>query len=590
MATVPYDPRRTVLPRAAGPSPEVRLPYQTGVGATPAAFGAEVAEARFRGAGEVARAAGAEAGALGQLGREVEGFGDVMARHALVIQTQFNQSAAKDAFLSADVKLGELDTWHRGLEGKAAVDALPEYFKRARAIRDDVKNSLPNAEAQRMFDQDFTRRVGFSIVDAGRFAATQFRHYQNRQDDSIVGLATQDSAANYDNDALFEQNLEKIRTATRSKSERQGLPPETAELAEKTAVGNAWRYRLAQMAVYNPEKAKDLFEANKSKIEDAINPAQLVDIQRHIKAGLDNLGARNAANEIFSKYKDEEGPGAFRSMMEDAEKRAEKAAPDDPQFLDNLRTRLTSLYNNKKKQETDEQDHRMNVIQDTIMATEGGTPPTDLDELRAANPQAGAYYDALPPKKKSQVLTALEKNAKADPPMTEARFKRVQELKGMAVNDKDGFMKLDPMTEDLPKRSRGELMMMQRNIERTVDQTQITRAMASVRSMLNDANITSRDTVAMNEFTGSFLDAIRDFQTENKRRPNDEEYRKIAAKLLRYEDPSAWFLTGPRLFQTPIPDADRARIIGALERTLGRAPEEDEIRRLYIMKLYRERQ
>lgn len=584
MPTVPYNPRPTVQPSAEG------TPFLRGTGATPEAFGAAQAEAEYRGAGEVGRARLAEAEATSRIGGAIESIGDTFAKHAMRMQTELNTSAAKDAFLAADVKLGELEAWHRTLEGRAAMDALPEYFNKARAIRDDAKNNLPNQEAQRFFDQDFARRLGFSLVDAGRYSATQFKRYQNGQDTSIIGLATQNAAANYGDDDQFEANLATIRKASRSKADREGLSPEAAELSEKTAVGNAWRLRLAQMAIYDPERAKALFESNKDKIEDAINPAQLIDIQRHIKAGMDNLGARRASQKIFDKYKDEEGPGAFGRMMDDAETEAAKVAPDDPQFLDNLRSRLTSLYNNKKKQEDDDLRFREGKVNDALLGTKEFPPPTSLDELRRQNPEAADYYETLPAKRKSAILKTLANNAKDDPQMTEARFRRFQELKGVAANEPDKFLSMDIMSEDLPRSARGQLMLMQRSITQTVDKTQLTRAMASVSSMLNEANISrARDPKGFDEFTGSFLDAIKTYQEENKKRPGDKELREIAAKLLRFEDPEALFFKGERLFQTEVPDEDRARIIGAYERATGRRPDDDQIRRAYIMKLYRER-
>lgn len=584
MPQVPYDPRTTVQPTTEG------TPLLRGTGASPEAFGAAEAEARFRGEGVLGSARAAEAAAGERISSGLESVGDVFAKHALRMQTELNVTAAKDAFLAADVKLGELEAWHRTLEGKNAMDALPDYFKKAQKIRDDTKSSLPNQEARRLFDQDFARRLGFSVVDAGRYSATQLKRYQNKQDDSIIGIETQNAATNWDDDDRFDESIKTIRGAARSKAAREGQPPEAAELAEKTAVGNAWRLRLAQMAIYNPEKAKALFEENKDKIEDAINPAQLIDIQRHIKSGIDNLGARRASQRIFDKYKNEEGPGAFRSMMDDVEAEAKKVAPEDPQFLDNLRSRVTALYENKKKQERDDELFKTQKLDDAMLGTREFPPPTSLDELRAQNPEAADLYETLLPKNKTKYLNILAKNAKDDPQMTEPRFRRLQELKGMAVNDPDKFMKTDLMVEDLPRRNRGELMVMQRNLEQSVDKTQLTKGMASIRSLLNDAGISqARNPAEFNEFTGSFLDAVKEFQAENKKKPNDQEYRDIAAKLLRYEDPTAWIFKGDRMFQTSVPDADRARIIGAFERANGRKPDDDEIRRMYIMKIYRER-
>ena len=123
---MPVVPAPT-LPTVA-PTSDSGLPYSSGAGATPQAFGADIGVA--------------EQGLAAQIGRT----GDMLERHAQSLQHDVNMSAAKDLFLEGDMKIGQLQVQYDGLQGAAKVNALSKFYEDVAAVRAEMKAKAPNAE------------------------------------------------------------------------------------------------------------------------------------------------------------------------------------------------------------------------------------------------------------------------------------------------------------------------------------------------------------------------------------------------------------------------------------------------------------
>jgi GH24 family phage-related lysozyme (muramidase) len=264
-----------VVPTSVAPSVQptssTGIPYQTAAGATPDAFGAGIGQA--------------EQG----LARQLEATGDIAAKHALQMQEDVNASSAKDLFLQADVETGKLTVDYNALEGANRVNAYPQYIKDLGAVREKYKQLAPNTDVAKRFDQDFARRVGYSIVDGARSAATANKQYQSQQNSALQTNALSHVAANADDDKRFNTELGIGLSAVRSGDDYKGAAPEVQKEHEQAFTTQAWATRLQSMAKSDPLRARDLFNKNKGqidgltqlKLDDSINQ-QIINVQSRV--------------------------------------------------------------------------------------------------------------------------------------------------------------------------------------------------------------------------------------------------------------------------------------------------------------------
>jgi GH24 family phage-related lysozyme (muramidase) len=266
----------TVAAPTVTPAGETGIPYQTGAGATPQAFGAGIGQA--------------EQG----LGQEVEKFGDVLAKHALKMQEDLNISDAKDLFLKGDIEVGKLTVDYNQLEGKARVDAYPKYVQDLQATRDRLKAEAPNNDVSRRFDQDFARRVGYSVVDGARGAATANKAYQRETTNAVRANGLSAIAQNSQDDGRFEGELKAQLDNLRTTDEYKFAPPEMQEQLDRNERTAAWGTRLASMAKNEPLRARELLKQHKGELEggkalqleDTINQ-QIINVQTRVDS--DNI-------------------------------------------------------------------------------------------------------------------------------------------------------------------------------------------------------------------------------------------------------------------------------------------------------------
>jgi GH24 family phage-related lysozyme (muramidase) len=256
---------------SVAPTGNTGVSYQNANGASPDAFGAGIGQA--------------EQG----LGKAVDNFGDVLQKHAMRMQEEVNTSAAKDLFLQGDVAIGKLTIDYNSLEGANRVNAYPKYVEDIGKVREDLKRSSPNDEVAKKFDQDFARRVGYSIVDGARSAATANKQYQKETNAAVQQNAMSHIAANAKDDNRFETELGIGLETVKSSDEYKGSSPEVKAQHEQAFTTQAWSTRLQAMSKTDPLRARDLFTANKDKLDgitqlkldDQINQ-QIINVQTRV--------------------------------------------------------------------------------------------------------------------------------------------------------------------------------------------------------------------------------------------------------------------------------------------------------------------
>lgn len=671
------------------------------------------------------------------VGKEISHFGDVMEKHANVLQDRANQASATDMFVEWDKEAAGLQMWHRQQEGTNAVNTLPELYKKQDELRDKYINQTPNVEVRRLFDQDSKRRLGFMIQDAGSYAANQNKSSNIRASQSRQSLAIQ-QAGNSQDDEEFKFNVDSALKGVDAESFERGWSPEQKEVQKQSVVSKVWQSRLDTIAMNDPFRAKDLYDKNKGEI---LDPVTRMHIEQNLLRQYNNVGTRYDADSFVNntplrnfpniggsnreaigsvetghlkgdaqytaegpivktgRYAGQRGIGKYQ-MMEDnvrdwtkevlgksmtkeefkndkdaqdkvfdakfgqlsekygnfqdatsawhsgrplAQAIAEGAtdgysktqdyvrrataalkggkdigplttesgadwlagaidkakavatirAPDNPAYEDTLISRLKSEYNNVKTVKNAVDTENFMSVQQALIEQKDGKPVVTTVSQLLDNPAMNQAYNTLSPTKQRQVLSQIERNAKADVPLTPERWNRFQELKGIAVNDPKKFMETEVGAEDLPRTLQGQLFTQQRGMQKNLqDTSRLTRAISTVTPMLNDAGIvrsrTDQQKVGVyNQFVGAYQTELSSWEEQNKRFPNEKEQMQIAAKLLREQNPDRWFFqSAQRGFE--VPEDSKTEITGAFQKKYGRPPTPSEIYTVHQRRTARE--
>lgn len=327
---------------SVAPAANTGIPYQTATGTTPDAFGASigVAESAF--------------------GKEVGQVGDMLEKHALSMQADVNASSAKDLFLQGDVEIGKLTTDYNSLEGANRVNAYPKYVEDIGAVRAKYKQAAPNDAVAKLFDQDFARRVGYSIVDGARSAATANKQYQSQTSAAVQKNALDHVAMAAQDDNRFDTELKIGLDAVKSGDDYKGASPETRQQHEDAFTQGAWATRLQAMAKDDPLRARDLLNKNREalgginslKIEPIINQAI---IQKDTKVQSDTIIADVGTGAMEERVKKLEGYSEkpYADFKQTSSGYGTKAQPGDENipvdqrqavYTQRLRNELSSAY------------------------------------------------------------------------------------------------------------------------------------------------------------------------------------------------------------------------------------------------------
>lgn len=271
MPSVPAVPLPSVAPTTSGTS------YQSSAAATPQAFGSQVGEAYSR------------------LGAQVEQTGDVLAKHAIKMQDEVNSASAKDMFLQADIEVGKLTVDYNQLEGINKVNAYDKYAQDVHAVREKYRQMAPNDDVARKFDQDFARRVGYSIIDGARGAASALKQYNHQTSTAVRQNTLSHIAANAQDDLKFESEVKTGLDTFKTNDEYRGSSPEVQEQKDREYVTAAWATRLQSMSDADPLRARDLLEKNKGKLDGG----KVLQIQDHINQKIIAVDTRVSADKII---------------------------------------------------------------------------------------------------------------------------------------------------------------------------------------------------------------------------------------------------------------------------------------------------
>lgn len=255
--------------------------------ASPAAFGAQIGQA--------------EQG----LGKAGDQLGDVLANHALALQGLQNETMAKEADIKASQALLDVqfnpDTGFNTKMGKDAVDGYSDAVAQIDALRQQYRATLPNQEAQKMFDDVFTRRITYAQQSMAEHAAQQNRIWMQGTNDARIANEVNQGAAYWNDDNKFGQSLATIRDEVTQRGEMLGQSPDQVQEAQTHYASEAWTARIRAVMATDPNAAQALYEANKGSIDAAHSAVLDAQIEQHVYTGMMRANALQAHQDVMAE-------------------------------------------------------------------------------------------------------------------------------------------------------------------------------------------------------------------------------------------------------------------------------------------------
>lgn len=247
------------------------VPYQSDAGATAEAFGAGAS----------------------RLGDSFEHLGDVLQRHAVTFQTLNNEALVNEATTKYLLQQGQLQNDYHQRQGSDAFNTYEEHVTNLTEMRTDVRSSLPNAYAQKLFDQQTMKQQAYAINNDASYAATQRKQYMGEASKARTS-ALQSTAAQQAGDDQFKTTVDEIAHTVRTDPGNEGDAPEVLDQKIRQAQSKAWQNRLTTLG--DPLQARELLNKHRGEIDGVVADA----IEKNLDTQIVSVGSRTAANKITS--------------------------------------------------------------------------------------------------------------------------------------------------------------------------------------------------------------------------------------------------------------------------------------------------
>lgn len=242
MPQVPdYKPIPSVSPTERG-TPSVR------VDAPAAAFGAETAAG------------------LGHLGNALEKSGDELFQRAYALQQLNNETEARNADAEYVMQSGKMYNDFASLEGKAAQDAYPKLQQDLEGLRTKLRAGLSNPMSAKLYDSSALQTMARTVFAGGRHAATETKKWIDGSNEAAIKLSQVEAGNNWNDPALFNRNLEKIRTSADQIGLSKGWSKVQVEAYKEDHVAQAWFQKLSVQALTDPFKARSEYEKHHDEL------------------------------------------------------------------------------------------------------------------------------------------------------------------------------------------------------------------------------------------------------------------------------------------------------------------------------------
>lgn len=533
----------------------------------------------------IAAFGGATAQATQQLGNSLERAGDEIFKQAVAMQQVANQTEASDAAAEYMIQAGKLHADYGALQGREAVDAYPAFAENVRKLQEDMSQKLSNGMAKKMFDSETRGTMARTIYSGAGHSATQLKAWSIGSAQASADLSAKWIEDNPTDDVGHRDRMNDIIAKTDEVSAARGLSESQAELARKTAISKATALRIIGLSRIDITAAGSMLDRDAKLLSepDRLHVDQVVTTQRR------SVESGRIALQVYDPTK------PLRDNQDAARAAAKKLAPNDPILEQHAVAAVDGRYNQDKRATAQERYENTEAVNAAI--SEGVRDVNDL----LSRPGMSAIVAALPERDRLALPGRINTfNAARDKVANEDRFKT---LLGLAQNDPEAFMDIDPLSEKLNQNQMNVIRSMQAKArEKPGGDPQVTAAMNQIKGAraaeLQALRIYKRsdNEELYDQFTGALQSALMAWRQENGKAPSYKDITEtIAPMLLRETHQRNWFertlgINDERRFEQllgqAVPDAwaaeARRRVLAA-----GRPePTDADIKRAYLRETF----
>jgi hypothetical protein len=556
---------------------------------------------------------GAVGHALQGLGGQIEQSSDKIWQRAVEMQGLQNETEAKNADAKYMMESGKMHAEFINKEGlNAGPQALQQHIQELQDKRVEIRNSLGNPAAQKMYDASSLGFMGRNIFNAAGHSGQQMKVAGNKASDSRIDLAKTSIGENPEDDINVRRMQRVIESETEAKGRTSGWTPEQIEATKQSEVSEAVMHRIAGISKTNAPKAQRMLD---DAIEHgAIRPQDAERIQATVQTQFRDQGSRFISDKVLAGRRngDEENK-PVQDYIDTALDEAKKYSTKDPLFQDYVRNRVVTDYNRQKAVETDADNQNVRTIgQALLKGNKEGALPTSIEELKSIDPAVGPAWDAISrdPKKQQAVLKQLESNAKGDRVVTTPEnLQQFHTFRGQALAGTDDeraeFLAHNFATEGkMTISQRNQLMTMQDQLKHraalaTTDDPRIARALRFLKPDMIAAGIDPRGGEQPRKdyygFVGAMQDQLDQYQKDHPGKlPTMEEVRTMGAQLMQEQITSkgiiSFFDTKEPFYKMTVPDDDLKRLReDPYWKKRNVVPNDDMLSRIYRAEQFKEK-
>lgn len=567
MPQVPYRPYPTVQP-AGIPTPTLHVDTPV------AAFG------------------GAVGAALEHLGGQVEQSGNEIFGRAIALQELHNETEAREGDTQYMIQAGKIHADYSALQGKAAVDAYPDYIKNLSDTRTKIRSGLSNPMAQKMYDSSSMSFMGRSIFNGAGHAATQNKDWAVGTAKAQIDLDAKSVQDNPTDEGLFQEKLNRVKANATQLASLQGFDPagpEAKDLSMK-AESKLVAQRVTGMTRTHPFEAAKYLDEHKSQLTED----DFLKTDNVVRGTARAVGSVNIANEVYAggKGTDTQPGKSLGDMENEAREKAKAFDPADPLLATHAVQALHGIYNQDKYAQRQFDLENQQTVDGAIVKG-----VKDEQELRA-DPKTAAAISALPKDKQLSIPGKINSyNAARDKVTDQETYNR---LYGLSNNDVEGFLNTDLTKEKLSQGDMKTLMARQQKFKDVQSEDpRVNKAVATLRgamgSQLQALGIFRRTEANKDDydhFTGTLQIGIDDWtQTHGKPPTSKDITDTIGPEVIQQRTEKGWIWDSKRpFFQQDVPEKWSSDLKADVIAKGGVEPSDEQVYKAFVrtqfMKLY----
>lgn len=556
---------------------------------------------------------GAVGHALQGFGVDIEKSSDRIWEQAVQLKGLQNETAAKNADADYMVAAGKADAEFMSREGEnASPEALSAHIDNLRTMRGQFRDKLGNLQAQTMYDGSSLSNMGSMIRLAAGHAARQARVAANGASTARVDQASDFIGEHPTDELSYQRGVRTIASETEAQGRNSGWSADQIKETSAQNVSTATAKRVVGLAKTDAIGAQSLADA--AAKTGALLPADALRVQATVQTNFRQQGSRIISDQVLAGRKEgDEDEKTEEQYLADGMTRADaimkKTGIQDDLFKDYVRQRIMTDYGLQKRVERDSDNQNLVTVGKAMLkANAEGSPPTNIEQLKALDPNVSPALDALSrnPAKIASINEQLRRNATGEYriPTTPENLQITHGFVGMA-NSPDNEARVAFLGKDfaseakLTVQQKERLMSLQDGMKKQSQaDPRVARALAILGPDLNSAGIshTGGDKEGYYQFVGGLQDALEQFDSgKTGKVPTPEEIRTMGSRLMQEQltGRRGWFVftkeTTP-LYQMPVSDEDAERIRGLdIWQKKGIAnPTDSMIQRFYHAEKYKE--